>query len=175
MSYYVQEYPLQPALPSIQHHDQLPDDAIEIGRILNTEEREKLYVLVKRGSFLSILSAFIIPYDAGDEYVCNQYDFPLKVLTWFPKALEEFQKPPAQGGLHAGAMASADEDVDGEMLCVQAATQGYYIVNWSRQSPLALTTSYKPSEISLSYHFLYDLGFLDLLKSLGEKYERGEL
>ncbi|MGR2957214.1 hypothetical protein [Vibrio vulnificus] len=102
------------------------------------------------------------------QYYCDQFDFPLRVLSWFPKALEEFRKPAAAGGLHAGAMTSADENVDGEMLCVQAATQGYHLVNRSRQSPLDVGSSYMPTRISFSYHFLYDLGFLDLLKKLGE-------
>lgn len=172
---YVQEYPIEPPLPKITHHDQLPADAIEIGRLLDTTEREKLYVLVKRSDHLSVLVTFVMPLKTGDEYVCNQYDFPLKVLSWFPKALEEFRKPPAAGGLPAGAMTSADEDVDGEMLCVQATTQGYLLVNWSRQSPLAFDDSYDPTQLSLSSHFLYDLGFLDLWKKLGSKYERGEL
>ena len=113
--------------------------------------------------------------ETGDKYVCSQDDFPLKVLSWFSKTLEEFQKPPAEGGLHAGAMTSADEDVEGEMLCVQSATEGYYLVNWSRQSPLGFDDSYEPTEISLSYHLLYDLGILDLIKGLGEKYEKGLL
>ncbi|WP_216638429.1 hypothetical protein [Endozoicomonas arenosclerae] len=72
-------------------------------------------------------------------------------------------------------MTSADEDVDGEMLCVQSAIEGYYIVNRSRQSPLGFGDSYMPTEISLSYHLLYDLGLLALWQQLGEKYERGEL
>ncbi|MCH8498309.1 MAG: hypothetical protein LAT63_07515 [Marinobacter sp.] len=173
MSYSIQKYPLKPALPKITRHDQLPPDAIEIGRLLDTTERDKLYVLVKRHQQLSILTAY--ENLKTHQYYCDQFDFPLKVLSWFPKALEEFRKPPAAGGLHAGAMTSADEDVDGEMLCVLAATQGYYLVNRSRQSPLLAGASYMPTEISLSYHFLYDLGFLDLWKKLGDKYERGEL
>ncbi|GAA3943887.1 hypothetical protein [Litoribacillus peritrichatus] len=170
---YIQEYSVAASLPSITDHNYLPCDATEIGRLMDTTEREKLYVLIKRNQYLSILAVFRNL--KTNKYCCTQYDFPLKVLSWFPKALEEFQKAPAEGGLHAGAMSSVDEDVDGEMLCVQAATQGYYIVNWSRQSPIAVTTAYKPTEISFSYHFLYDLGFLELWKDLGEKYERGEI
>lgn len=168
MSYSIQKYPVQPALPTITHHDQLPMGAIEIGRLLDTTEAEDLYVLVKRDNYLSILTAY--KNLKTHQYYCKQFDFPLRVLSWFPKALEEFRKPPAAGGLHAGAMTSADENVDGEMLCVQVATQGYYLVNRSRQSPLGGGHSYMPTEISFSYHFLYDLGFFDLLKKLGEQY-----
>lgn len=174
MSYSIQKYPVKPALPKITRHDQLPSNVIEIGRLLDTTEREKLYVLVKLHQQLSILTAY--ENVKTHQYYCDQFDFPLKALSWFPNALEEFRKPPAAGGLHAGAMTSADEDVDGEMLCVQAATQGYYLVNRSRQSQSPLfADSYEPTEISLSYHFLYDLGFLDLWKKLGAKYERDEL
>ena len=155
MSYYVQKYPIEPALTTIVHHDQLPIDSIEIGRLLDTTEREKLYVFVKRGQHLSILTAY--ENIKTHRYHCKQYDFPLKALSWFPKALEEFRKPPAAGGLHAGAMTGVDERVGEEMLCVQAATRGYYLVNRSRQSPLYLGGSYAPSEISLSNNFLYKL------------------
>jgi len=173
MSYYVQKYPIEPALTTIVHHDQLPIDASEIGRLLDTTEREKLYVFVRRGQYLSILTSY--KNIKTQQYYCDQFDFPLKALSWFPKALEEFCKSPAEGGLHAGAMTSVDENVDGEMLCVQSATQGYYLVNRSRQCLLSLDESYEPTEISLSNNFLYKLSFLDLWKELGEKYEQGEL
>ncbi|WP_347360641.1 hypothetical protein [Vibrio vulnificus] len=169
MSYDIQKYPVQPALPTITQHDQLPTGAIEIGRLLDTTEAEDLYVLVKRDNYLSILTAYRNL--KTHQYYCKQFDFPLRVLSWFPKALEEFRKPPVAGGLHAGAMTSADENVDGEMLCVQLATQGYHLVNLSRQSPLGDVDSYMPTRISFSYHFLYDLGFLDFLKKLGEQYK----
>ena len=170
---YIQKYPVVTALSTITHHEQLPSGAVEIGRLMDTTEREKLHVFVKRGTFLSILSSY--KNLKTQQYYCTQYDFPLKILSWFPKALDEFRKPPAEGGLHAGAMTSVDEDVDGEMHCIHAATQGYYLVNSSRMSPLASPNSYMPSQISLSYHFLYDLGLLAFWKALGEKYERGEL
>lgn len=164
---YTKAYPVKQALSKITRHDQLPSDAIELGRLLDTTEAQDLYLFVKRNQHLSILIAY--ENKKTLQYYCDQFDFPLKVLSWFPRALEEFRKPPTEGGLHAGAMTSPDEDVDGEMLCVQAATQGYYLVNWSRQSPLARSKAYKPTEISLSYHFLYDLGLLDFWKKLGNK------
>lgn len=173
MSYSIQKYSLKPPLPKIARHDQLPAGSAELGRLLDSTEREKLYVFVKRNRNLSILTAY--KNVKTQEYYCDQFDFPLKVLSWFPKALEEFRKPPADGGLHAGAMTSADENVEGEMLCVQAATQGYYLVNWSRQDPQAFDEDYEPTEISLGSHFLYDLGLLELWKGLGEKYASGQL
>ncbi|MBU1169689.1 MAG: hypothetical protein KKD44_09015 [Proteobacteria bacterium] len=172
---YIQLYPVLNALPQISHHEQLPSDAHELIRCLDTTETERLFVLVKRGDHLSILKTFTLHLEIGDKYVCNSYDFPMKVLSWFPKALEDFRRPPAEGGLHAGAMTSADEDVDGELLCVQSTTDGYCIVNRSRQSPIGSGVSYMPTDLSLSSHFLYRLGFLDQWKSLGERYERGEL
>lgn len=173
MNYSIQKYPLKPALSKIDRHDQLPADAIELGRLLDTTEAEDLYVLLKRNENLSILKSY--ENMQTHRYYCKQFDFPLKVLSWFPKALEDFIKPPAEGGLHAGAMTSADENVDGEMLCVQAATDSYYLVNRSRQSHQAVSQSYDPTKLSLNCCFLYELGFLELWKDLGEKYANGQL
>lgn len=167
----VQEYPLLDSLPVIQHHEQLPSDAVELGRCLDTSEAKDFYILVKRGQQLSVLITY--RNQKTNQYYCKQFDFPLKALSWFPKALEEFRKPPTEGGLHAGAMISKDINVDGEMLAVGSTTDGYCLTNWSRQSPIFST--YHPTEISLRSQFLYDLGFLNLWKSLGDKYERGEL
>lgn len=173
---YIQKYPTSPPLSRIPLHNQLIVGASEIGSFNdNNATNKKLYTFVKKNGHLSLLVSYVIPLKTGDKYYCDQFDFPLKVLSWFPKALEEFRKPPAEGGLHAGAMTSADVDVDGEMLCVQNATEGYYLVNRSRSDHDAAENSYVPTEISLSYNFLYNLGFLDFWKILGEKYEKGLL
>ena len=169
----VQKYPLLQPLSRINQHDQLPSSSVELGRCLDTSNgNEELYTIIKNENHLSVL----ISYHCGpnDQYYCDQFDFPLKALSWFPWALEEFRKPPAEGGLHAGAMTSKDMDVDGEMLCVQSTTDGYALVNRSRNQQ-DTGSNYDPVDISLSWEFLYELGFLDLWKSLGEKYERGEL
>ena len=128
--------------------------------------------MVKQEKYLSLLTS----YHSGpnQQYYCKQYDFPLKALSWFPWALEEFRKPPAEGGLHAGAMISKDMDVDGEMLAVGSSTDGYYIINRSRnqQDPIS---KYDPVDVSLHWDFLYTLGFLDLWKKLGDQYELGHI
>ncbi|MBL4608151.1 MAG: hypothetical protein JKY01_10035 [Pseudomonadales bacterium] len=173
MSYSIQDYPVKPALEKISRHDKLPKGAVELGRCFDATDGKMLYVLVKRREYLSILVSWEHP--VTHKYSCKQFDFPLKVLSWFPKALEDFRKPPAEGGLHAGGMTSADEAVDGEMHCVQSGTEGYFLVNRSRQSPLGFDDSYSPTDLALSYVLLYDLGFLALFETLGEKYERGEL
>ena len=170
----VQQYPLLTPLSRIHRHDQIPAGSTEIGRYLDNrpEVRERLYVLVKHEGHLS----FLISYHAGpnQQYYCDQYDFPLKALSWFPWALEEFRKPPAEGGLHAGAMISKDMDVDGEMLAVGSTTDGYAITNWSRNKQDRVS-GYDPVDISLSWDFLYTLGFLDLWKKLGDQYELGHI
>ncbi|ROS00190.1 hypothetical protein EDC56_2827 [Sinobacterium caligoides] len=170
----VQKYPLLTPLSRIDRHDQLPQGVVELGRFLDSRPqlRERLYLLVKHEDHLALL----ISYHSGpkNQYYCKQYDLPLKALSWFPWALEEFRKPPAEGGLHAGAMTSKDMDVDGEMLCVQSTTDGYALVNRSRNKQ-GTASNYDPVDISLSWTFLYELGFLALWRSLGEKYERGEL
>lgn len=169
----VPEYPLENPLSQIHQHNHLPIGTVLLGSCLDsTNGNEDLYTLAKHEDHLSVL----VSYHSGphDQYYCKQYDFPLKALSWFPWALEEFRKPPAEGGLHAGAMISKDMEVDGEMLAVGSTSNGYFIVNWSRnqQEPVS---DYDPAEISLSWEFLYKLGFLDLWKSLGEKYRRGEV
>ena len=178
MSYITPKYPVLKPLPVIQQHDKLPDCANYLGHCLdNTSGRDKLFTLVNHENHLSLL----VSYCAGpnDQYYCDQYDFPLKSLSWFPIALEEFRKPPAEGGLHAGAMISKDVDIDGEMLAVGSTTNGYCLINRSRNDHsydnYKAEEHYMPIEISLSYEFLYRLGFLDLWKSLGEKYKRGEI
>lgn len=174
MSYTVQEYPILQPLSRIDRHDQLPAGTTELGSFLDNrpDSRERWYVLAKHEGHLSVL----ISYHSGphDQYYCKQYDFPLKALSWFPRALEEFRKPPVEGGLHAGAMISKDIDVDGEVLAVGSTTDGYFLINWSRnqQDPVS---DYDPARISLHWDFLYKLGFLDLWKKLGEKYGRGEI
>jgi hypothetical protein len=168
----VQLYPLREPIYHIQRHDQIPPTAQLLGKCVDTSTgRDKLYTLVKQNKFLSVL----VSYRAGphDQYYCSQYDFPLRVLAWFPWALGEFRKSPFVGGLHAGAMTSADMEVDGEMLCVQNTCDGYALVNRSRnqQDPIS---DYDPVDISLSWDFLYKKGFLELWESLGEAYLRGE-
>ncbi len=132
---------------------------------------------IQRGAFLSILRWSILKLKTGPKYSCHQYDFPLKVLSWFPSALAEFQRPPANGGLHAGAMISMDQNVDGEMLAVESTTQGYNITNWSRDADGADADPdyYEPTSFSMTYEMLNDRGLLRLWKELGDKYDMGQL
>lgn len=175
---YIQNYPLLPPLEKITRHDQLPSGAKQIGQLRRGSlENNPNYVFVKRGNNLSILITYVTERLGNREYICDQYDFPLKVLPWFPKALDEFRKPPSAGGLHAGAMISRDQDVGGEMLAVGSTTRGYDITNWSRHAKgvNANPQFYRPTDLSLDYELLYDYGLLNFWKSLGEKYERGEI
>jgi len=104
------------------------------------------------------------------------------MLAWFPDALTEFQKPPADGGMHPGGMTGHDEDVDGEMLCIQRAMNagpgvgGYAIINRSRKDhSVQMEEFFRPQEVMFADNFLYEGGLLDLFKDLGEKYRRGEI
>ncbi len=177
-------YPLKPSAVVIQKHDQLPAGAIEIARITEFTEGG-LFYFVKNNGVLSILNvtepgrrlANGQPY-----YRCSQDDFPLEFLSWFPAALVEFQKPPAEGGLRAGAMTTADIEVGGEMLCIQRALGvdqnrgGYVVMNRSRcktdrdRDP---ETEFEPHRICWASRFLYDGGLLKLIEDLGEKLKRG--
>lgn len=173
---YIQEYPVLAELPRIKDHNQLPWGAVKIGECLKpTPSRDKLFTLVTQGNHLSILVSYVMNLKTGDQYCCDQFDFPLQALSWFPKSLEEFRKSPAEGGLQADTMTSTDEKVGDEMLCIERTTDGYSITNWSRNDHHRFSDEYVPTVLSLSSNFLYNLGFLDLWKSLGEKYEKGLL
>ena len=175
---YIQEYPLLPPLSKIERHDQLPEGSVVIGQIRGGHQNDDpLYLFIKRGHFLSIIITYEDHWGGKDHYNCEQYDFPLKILSWFPKALADFQRPPSEGGLHAGAMISKDQDVDGEMLAVGSTTQGYNITNWSRDADGvdADPNYYEPTTLDLSYELLSDFGLLRVWKELGNKYDAGEL
>lgn len=177
------KYPVKEQLPRIEHHEKPPDGTKELARIADPNSERYTILFVQQGKYLSVLEAggWLLK-DGTPRYRCAQADFPLGVLPWFADALTEFRKPPAQGGLHAGAMTSADEDVEGEMLCIERAMNagpgvgGYAIVNWSRKSRLGSREEhFSPQEITFADNFLYEAGLLDLIKDLGEKYRRGEL
>ncbi len=175
---YIQEYPLLPALETIERHDALPPNSVHLGGLAMGENPEDAKIeFIQRGAFLSILRWSILKLKTGPKYSCHQYDFPLKALSWFPKALAEFQRPPTDGGLHAGAMVSKDQDVDGEMLAVGSTTQGYVLKNRSRDARgiNAHPDFYRPVTLEMSYEMLNDRGLLRLWKELGEKYDAGEL
>ncbi len=175
---YVQKYPLLLPLAKIERHDQLPEDSVVIGQIRKGHQHDDpLYLFIKRGHFLSIVVTYTGRLYDKEHYVCRHKDFPLKVLGWFPKALADFQRPPADGGLHAGAMISKDQDVDGEMLAVGSTTQGYILKNRSRddRGVDAHPDRYRPTTLDLSYELLHDFGLLRLWKELGDKYAAGEL
>jgi hypothetical protein len=175
---------LKPALPLIARHDQLPVGAAEVAKITEFTEGG-LFYFVKNSGFLSILSvtepgrtlANGQPY-----YRCSQKDFPLEFLIWFPEALAEFQKSPAEGGLRAGAMTTPDIDVGGEMLCLQRALGvdrdrgGYIVENNSRcQRGYDPETEFEPHNVCWASRFLYEGGLLALIKELGEKLKNGQL
>ena len=176
MSTSIQKYPLVEPLERIYRHDILGFYQPKLGELIDDSTgRDKRYTMVKQGDHLSILASYHNV--KTHQYYCDQFDFPLKILSWFPWALEEFRKPPSEGGLHTGAMISKDMDVDGEMLAVGSATDGYDITNRSRNDRENDNEPeyYEPIRLSLSWEFLYKRGFLDLWKELGQKYERGEL
>ena len=174
MSISVKKYELEKPLERIYPHDNLSSLQPKLGELTESSSGD-LYTLVKQGLYLSILVSYRNV--KTQRYYCDQFDFPLKVLTWFPWALEEFRKPPSEGGLHAGAMISKDMDVDGEMLAVGSTTDGYDLTNRSRNDRENDNEPefYEPIRISLSWSLLYENGLLDLWIDLGKKYERGDL
>ena len=175
---YIKKYPLKIPLLNIKNHKVLPEDCEIVGqRRKGTSENDPNYIFVVRKPFLSILISYISTFDDQKKYVCRQKDFPVEALSWFPNAIEDFRKPPAECGLPAGAMISRDQNVGGEMLAVGSTTRGYNITNWSRDANGvdADPDYYEPTTLNLDHELLYDFGLLALWKELGEKYESGLL
>lgn len=174
---YIQKYPLVEPLPKISRHDDLPASAVELARCVDavSDTDPELFMLVQRDAYLSVVRSLVWRSKRGPMYLCSSYDYPLAALSWFPRALEQFRKPSSRGGLYPGAMTSGEEDVYGEMLSIESATRGYFLVNDSRQDPIGPPSEYAPTRCSLTFTLLYDLGFLEVWKSLGENFERGEL
>jgi hypothetical protein len=177
------DYPQKPLLPKITHHETLPSDAVELARINDRLNFNDLRVFLKIEQTLVIVKVSGPGITKNPMYVISQFELPLGFLPWFADALNGFRKPPAEGGLHAGAMTSADEDVEGEMLCIQRAMDagnglgGYVVVNRSRTDRLWLDDphDYRASEITFPENFLYEGGLLQLITELGEKYRKGLL
>lgn len=168
------KYSLETPLTRIHGPDQLPAGSVELGQVKTSPLPGKpVYRLIKHEDHLTIHHYYY--FRPVNKYVSDQYDFPLEALSWFPWALEEFRKPPAESGLHAGAMTTKDMDVGGEMLCVQSEIDGYALLNRSRNEQDGSLEYFDTMEISLSYDLLYDHGLLALWKSLGKKFDRGEI
>jgi len=175
-------YSVKTDLPLIAQHDQLPAGCSHLADIRDSTADRHLY-FVRNNGYLSILDVVDRQRKDGSHlYNCGQDDFPLEFLIWFPIALEEFQKPPATGGLHAGAMTTPDMEVGGEMLCVQRAIGvdqdrgGYAVVNRSRcVRGKDIEKSFTPHEVIWASRFLYEGGLLKLIIELGEKLKAGQL
>ena len=172
MTYRKPKYPLKTPLKSITDFERLPQGTQELGRLTDNAGRERKYVFVKQGQHLSVIK--MQKAGPNNQRFYHQFDFPLRVLSWFPETLDYFVKPPANGGPHAGAMITEDIDVDNEMLAIGRNTDGYYILNRSRNSEKD-DQYYAPMELNLTETLLYDQGFMDLWKSIAEKYKKGEL
>ena len=174
------EYPQKPLLPKITDHESLPPGAIELARISDKLNTNTLFLFLKWENILVIVQVTGPKVNGSRRYSIGQFEVTLGVLPWFSDALTNFQKPPAEGGLHAGAMSSADQDVEGDMLCIQRAMYaandqpGYDIVNRSRPNRY-IQGDYCSSQISFADNFLYEGGLLQLFTELGEKHKKGLL
>ena len=114
------------------------------------------------------------PEDDVSEWIRNQGEFPLAIVTWLPWALEEkFFKGPNEGGIPAGSISYRDT-LEGESLLMtrSAAGPGYDLVNMSRHSYID-PDSYQ--EIQFTDQWLFDQGLLDQFKAWAEQYRNGEL
>lgn len=88
------KYPIKEQLPRIKHLEQLPPGAVELARAYDPNRKNKVFLFVRQGKYLSILKADINPRplkDGGYIYTCGQADYPMGMLSWFSDALAEFQ------------------------------------------------------------------------------------
>lgn len=161
------KYTLNNPITKIASHKNLPSNC----KVLATFDRTDTCFIqfVKNGDFLSILwvSDRILP-DGTDGYICAQTDVSLGFLEWFPKALNDFIRPPVEGGLHAGGMITQDENVDGEMLCITRTVSppGYEVMNrtrchWNRVG----TDLFRNQSIEFEEEMLYEGGLLAWMES----------
>lgn len=169
-----------PPLPEIKHHEKLPQGAREIARI---KDGEALITFVNYKKWLILVRP-----DYFMEYSTTQIDLPMGFLNWFPQALDDFRKPPVEGGLRAGAMVSDVELVDGEELCIMRAMgdrawpekgppPGYVVENRSRleHDYEDLPELRDPQTTKFSEQFLFEGGLLSLIRQLGAQYSSGIL
>lgn len=124
---------------------------------------------VKNNGFLSILEVSDHTLKDGTPfYICAQTDVTFTFLEWFPRALSDFVRPPAEGGLHAGAMITQDEDVEGEMLCIVRISipSGYEVMNRSRCNWGFLeSNTFMEQSVEFEDDVLFDGGMLKWMES----------
>ncbi|MGR5150211.1 hypothetical protein ACQKP8_27150 [Photobacterium alginatilyticum] len=178
------KYPLKSQLPEVTNHNHLPAGAIELARIQDSVHPTLFYLFVKNADHLTIVTPRYLHLKNGTtRYFCVQTDFPMGFLPWLAHALSEFQKTAAEGGLHSGAMASTDQNVDGEMLCIQRTMgskghnePGYTFLNCTRcKRNTFIENDYRPQEINFSEQFIFNGGLLELIQELADKYLCGEI
>ncbi|MDO6423835.1 hypothetical protein [Saccharophagus degradans] len=133
------------------------------------KDEDSSIIFVKNNGFLSILEVSDHTLKDGTPfYICAQTDVTFTFLDWFPKALSDFVRPPTEGGLHAGAMITPDENVDGEMLCICRISipSGYEVMNRSRCNwKLVGTSSFREQSVEFEDEVLIDGGILTWMKS----------
>lgn len=174
MSNIKQKYPIKTGLQQIVDHKILPNNAIELERMTFNN---KLYLFIKNGNHLSIVSPIYLELPTGTRYYCTQNDFPMGFLLWLKPALFNFQRPPSQGGLHAGAMQSQHENVDDEILSIirvmgdgKNVKPGYFIYNFSRNNhPPIYTGDYCPQALYISDDLISNSEFFHIIDDLSKK------
>ncbi|WP_162925622.1 hypothetical protein [Isoalcanivorax indicus] len=171
-----------PPLPEIDHHSRLPNGMDEIGALRDSETTQQ-YFLYKYRKNLIVFRYRIGSYKGAEEYIQAQIDLPLGFLDWFPTELIDYRKPPSEGGATEFHMTPGDKVVEGETLCIiremgdrnwpaSGPPPGYAVENASRQTHMGFDDS---QTMSFSEHFLFEGGFLDLIRRLGAQYKAGLL
>lgn len=161
------KYVLNEPITKISDHRDLPDGCEVLASFKRSENSSIIFT--KNNGFLSILDVTDrIKENGTPVYICAQTDVTFKFLDWFPRALSDFVRPPAEGGQHAGAMITQDEDVDGEMLCICRVSipPGYDVMNRSRWDWGFLgTNTFMEQSVEFEDEVLIDGGILKWMES----------
>ncbi|ABD83029.1 conserved hypothetical protein [Saccharophagus degradans 2-40] len=160
-------YELNDPVTKISDHRNLPIGCEVLASFKRSES--SCIIFTKNNGFLSILDMTDrIKKDGTPVYICAQTDVTFKFLDWFPRALNDFVRPPAEGGLHAGAMITQDEDVEGEMLCIVRISipSGYEVMNRSRCNWGFLeSNTFMEQSVEFEDDVLFDGGMLKWMES----------
>ncbi len=85
---YIQKYPLLPPLPKIERHDQLPEDSVIIGQLLEGDQNDDpLYLFIKRDNFLSIIITMRITGEVKITTIVSSMTSLLRCLAGSPRRL----------------------------------------------------------------------------------------
>lgn len=158
-------YPLQPNLPLIQHHLCLPVGVQELAHIHDFSIEGRTWSFLRSHQKLILLIHYRQRSGGDTQYGYFQREFPLEFLSWFPKAVAQYQQCPGVG---------CESTIGDEHLRLQPSDvgRGYCaLLNYSRcQRGYSPITDFRPQETIIAHHFIHQGGLLALIKEMARHY-----